>query len=128
MNKKPLIYIGGPYTRGDVALNVRSNLAVYMRLLDEGVVVPIAPLFTHFAHLMFPRDYEVWMSHDFDLINHCDAMLATKAEESSLGYVQAESSGMNREIAHCESIGVPVFYSVDDLYRHCAAIASRQAS
>ena len=116
VNRKPLVYLAAPYTKGDVAVNVHSQMRVFMELLDDGIVIPDAPLFSHFAHLMFPRHYETWIRFDLERLEHCDACLRLDATHEGMGYVQAASSGADNEVTFCHEINVPVFYTKKDLY------------
>ena len=61
------VYIASPYTKGDVAVNVKVQIDAYVELLDYGLT-PFMPLHTHFIHMAHPRDYEVWMRIDFEWI------------------------------------------------------------
>ena len=114
---KPWIYIASPYTRGDVALNVRTQMLAFDRLIDMGVV-PIAPLLSHFQHLLSPRPYQTWIDHDLELIQRCDACLRLDAEhEFAPGdvYRETQSPGADNEVAEFNRLGRPVFRSFDDL-------------
>jgi len=53
--KKLVIYIASPYTSGDVAMNTHFQCKVFDELLSDGRVIPIAPLWSHFQHTVFPR-------------------------------------------------------------------------
>jgi len=114
---KPLVYIACPYTKGNQALNVRASIEQYMRMLIDDVVIPINPLFSHFAEMLYPKPYEFWLKHDFDLIRKCDALLRINATYAPIGYQQCESDGCNREIQLCQDIDIPVFYYKEELYR-----------
>lgn len=114
---KPLVYISSPYTKGDQALNARFQCKIWDLLARSGLVVPIAPLWSHFQHTVFPRPYEFWLEYDLDLIRSADfaACLRLDAECPGLGYVQRESSGADKEVALFKELDIPVFYSVPDL-------------
>jgi hypothetical protein len=114
---KPIIYIASPYTKGDPAINTRFQCEVFDRLLTDGKVTPIAPLWSHFQHLIFPRPYEDWTAYDLEIVQVCNACLRLNAEHSPMEYRVTESSGADGEEAEFEAMGRPVFYSIEDLYR-----------
>jgi hypothetical protein len=71
---KPWVYIASPYTKGDVAINVRTQMEAFDTLLTFGVV-PIAPLYSHYQHIFLPRPYQDWIDLDIEVIQRCDACL-----------------------------------------------------
>ncbi len=114
--KKPIIYIASPYTNGDPAINVRFQCRIFNQLLSEGRVWPIAPLWTHFQHILFPRPYEDWLKYDKALLPLYDGCLRLNAEEPELNYVEERSSGADGEVEAFKLMGKPVFYSIESLY------------
>jgi hypothetical protein len=115
-NHKPLIYIASPYTKGDVAINTRFQCEVFDELLTDGIVLPFAPLWSHFQHTVFPRHYQDWIDYDLALIPRFDACLRLKATYELLAYVQNASSGADGEVDLFLELGKPVFYSKESLY------------
>lgn len=115
---KPWVYIASAYTKGDPGINVLFQLKAWNELLDMGVV-PIAPLWSHFQHVYFPRPYEDWVAYDNEIIARCDALLRLDAEWPVGGgrYFQHESPGADAEVALALSLGKPVCYSVVELCR-----------
>jgi hypothetical protein len=113
---KPIVYISSPYSKGDPCINTFAHVQMFNRLLDDGVVVPIAPLVSHFLHTMHPRAYEDWLQYDLELIRVADACLRINASHDKLQYRQTESSGADRECERCLKLGIPVFYDVPSLY------------
>ena len=95
--KPKVIYVAGPYTGGDVAINVKAAMLYGSRLIDEGHT-PIIPHLTHFLHLMEPRHYEDWLDYDFRLLEMCDI----------LHRLPGRSPGADREVAHAKSLGLEV--------------------
>lgn len=114
--KKPIIYIASPYTNGDPAINVRFQCRIFDQLLSDGRVWPIAPLWTHFQHTLFPRPYEDWLEYDKALLHLYDGCLRLNAEESALNYKEEDSSGADCEVEAFQLMGKPVFYSIESLY------------
>lgn len=113
---KPLVYIASAYTKGDPAINTRFQCEVFDRMLTDGIVTPYAPLVSHFQHTIFPRPYQDWIRYDEDMVARMDACVRLTATYAPIGYEMATSSGADGEVALCQSLGIPVFYSIDDLY------------
>ena len=105
MSKKQVrVYVAGPYSKGDVAVNVRNAILVANRLRDAGFA-PFLPHLTHFWHLVVPRPYEDWLDLDNQFIPFCDALLR----------IPGESSGADKEVALARSLDIPVFYTQETL-------------
>jgi hypothetical protein len=112
---KPFVYIASPYTKGDPCINARFQCETFDQLLGDGLVLPYAPLISHFQHTMFPRPYHDWVQYDLDIIPRFDACLRLDAVGPN-GYAESRSSGADGEVALFKQLGKPVFYSVADLY------------
>lgn len=112
---KPIVYIASPYTAGDPALNVRFQCEVFDHLLTHGRCVPIAPLWCHFQHVLFPRPYEDWIAHDLELVRVCDACVRLEAVCERVGYREGRSPGADGEVDRFRAMGKPVFYSLAEL-------------
>lgn len=97
------IYIASPYTKGDVAINVRQSVLVADELAATGFV-PFAPLLFHFWHLISPQPYEFWTRMDMAWIDKCDAALR----------LPGDSSGADAEIARARDIGLPVYFGMEE--------------
>ena len=52
--RKIRVYIASPYTKGDMAINVRTSFEMASVIRNYGMM-PIAPLRSHFEHMMFPK-------------------------------------------------------------------------
>ncbi len=113
---KPIVYIASPYTRGDVAVNTHFQCQVFNQLMDEGKVWPVAPLWSHFQHTIFPRPYQDWIDYDKALLKLYDACLRVNPNYPYLNYSETQSSGADGEVAYFNSVGKPVFYSIEELY------------
>ena len=115
---KPVIYIASPYTRGDVAINTRAQMAAFNELMNDGIVWPFVPLWSHFQHILFPRRYQDWIDYDLALLPRFDACLRLDAtyEGNGVSYRQEESSGADGEVDAFTRLGRPVFYHKTDLY------------
>jgi hypothetical protein len=115
--RKPIVYIASPYTGGDVAMNTHFQCKVFDTLLGDGKVTPIAPLWSHFQHTLFPRPYGDWIAYDQALLHLYDACLRLNAAIPMLGYQQSDSKGADAEVATFEKLGRPIFFAIADLYR-----------
>jgi hypothetical protein len=127
MSGKPWVYIASPYTKGDCAINVRTQMEAFDQLLSLGVV-PIAPLYSHFQHMFLPRPYRDWIDLDLELIQRCDACLRlTASHEYADGttYEQSQSSGADGEVAEFKRLGNPYFYSLQGVVKW---LAGREAT
>jgi len=98
-------YVAGPYTKGDVALNVKEAVRASDRLLKLGYA-PYCPHLTHFWHMLFEHDYQTWLDLDNEWVTCCDVLLR----------IPGDSSGADKEVALAESLGIPVFFSVEELF------------
>ena len=101
------VYIASPYTKGDIALNVRKSLDVSDDLIQEGFA-PFTPLLSHFQHIVHPRSYDEWMKLDLEWVSVCDCLLR----------LEGESSGADIEVQKAKLLQIPVFYSFEELYRY----------
>lgn len=115
--RKPTVYIASPYTRGDVAANTHFQCKTFDQLLSDGRVLPVAPLWSHFQHLLYPRPYEDWIRYDQEMLPLYDSCLRLAAEIPDMNYSQLESTGADAEVKTFLQLGKPVFYSIADLYQ-----------
>ena len=74
-------------------------------LLIQMGIAPYVPHLSHFQHMMWPHDYEVWMAVGLAWLRTCDAILR----------LPGESPGADREVEVARILEIPVFYSVDKL-------------
>lgn len=100
-----LIYIAGPYTKPDPTINTREAVLLGAHIRDAYKVLTFVPHFSHFEHLLQPRDYEYWMQLDFDWLRRCDALYR----------MPGESSGADREVQEASLAGIPVFFNMNEL-------------
>jgi hypothetical protein len=114
--EKRIVYIASPYSKGDPAINTHFQCKTFDRLLSDGKVIPVAPLWTHFQHLLFPRPYKDWVEYDLSLLHLYDACLRLSVTIEALEYLQSESSGADGEVSAFKRMGRPIFYSITDLY------------
>lgn len=100
--KNKRVYIAGPYTQGDVAVNVANAIQAGAVLMNHGIR-PFVPHLSHFAHMMFPRPYEDWIYQDLEWLRCCGALLR----------LPGESPGADVEVAHARKWEIPVYTSMD---------------
>ena len=100
------VYIAGPYTKGDVAQNVRDAVFAADRLSRAGYA-PFIPHLTHFWHLLCPHDWEFWYEQDLHWLEVCDCVLR----------LPGESVGANREVRRARELGMPVYWAVETMIR-----------
>ena len=99
------IYIASAYTGGDIAVNVRNVILVADELVKRGYV-PYIPHLTHFWHLISPHDYEFWLEYDNSFIDHW---------AQGLLRLDNESTGADREVERAQKLGIPIYYSLEDI-------------
>ena len=101
---RPVIYIAGPYSKGDVAINVKMAMKMANTLIDKGYS-PICPHLSHFLHMQSPKPYETWLSVDDAQVLKCDALLR----------IPGESSGADKEVDLAIENEIPVFLQIKHL-------------
>lgn len=100
------VYIASPYTKGDVAINVKAQIDCADKLMGLGFA-PFAPLYSHFQHMVHPRPYEDWIKVDMEWVLVCDCLLR----------LPGESSGADDEVEFAIQNKKPVFYSTRTLVK-----------
>ena len=99
------IYIASPYTKGDVAVNVKAQIDCADKLMDLGFA-PFVPLYSHFQHMAHPRLYTDWVEIDKEWVLVCDCLLR----------LPGESRGADDEVDLARKNGIPVYYDINILY------------
>ncbi len=100
------VYIASPYTLGDIAVNVKVQIDMADKLMDNEFA-PFVPLYSHFQHMIHPRPYQDWIKIDLEWVKVCDCVLR----------LPGESSGADGEVKFAEELNIPVFYSLEELYK-----------
>lgn len=98
------VYVAGPYTRGDVAVNVGRACAAALDLMEAGFAAFCPHLF-HFLHLLRPQPYEFWIAQDLEWLDACDCILR----------LPGPSSGADGEVEVAREMEIPVFGSVEQV-------------
>lgn len=107
MKKNIFVYIASPYSKGDIAINVKRQIDCFNELMDIGFL-PFAPLWSHFQHMVHPRPYQDWIEMDLAWVEKCDVLLR----------LDGESPGADGEVAFAKEKNIPVFYNIPDLLTH----------
>lgn len=103
------VYIAGPYTKGDVAINVRNAILIADAVYQLGYH-PYIPHLTHFWHMLCPKEYEQWLAVDLIWLRECDVVLR----------VPGESNGADKEVEAALEMGMLVFYSLEELKEYAS--------
>ena len=104
---RPRIYVAGPLSNGDEAMNIRAAIDVAEKIIELGGI-PFVPHLTWFWHFYSPRlfTYRFWVEvFDFAWLDTCHAMYR----------IAGESHGSDLEEAHCKECGIPVFTDLTEL-------------
>lgn len=101
------IYVAGPYTKGDIAKNVRDAILMGNTLRAMGFT-PFVPHLTHFWHMLISHDIDYWYEYDMEWLGKCDALFR----------LPGESTGADAEEARAQELGIPVFHDLHEL-RKC---------
>src|SRR3990167_2930488 len=73
------VYVAGPYSGGDIILNIRAAIRAASRIMDAGHA-PFCPHLTGIWHLVSPKEYEQWLAYDFEWIRACEALVRLPGE------------------------------------------------
>lgn len=100
------VFIAGPYTLGDVAMNVRRACSCAEEVRRRGHL-PFVPHLFHLWHLLSPHEYEYWTAMDDEWLAACDAIIR----------LPGKSPGADREIALARMLGIEIVESIETLPR-----------
>lgn len=98
------VYVAGPYTQGNVTMNVRAAIKVADALAVLGHT-PYIPHLTHFWDLISPKPYDWWLRYDAVWLQECDVLLR----------LPGESNGADLEMKLAEERHMPVVRSIIEL-------------
>lgn len=123
---KPVVYIASPYSKGDQSRNAEFQFKVMHQMLDDGLVIPFPPLFSHYAHVYRNRPYQDWVDYDNAMIDRgmFDCCLRLNVDDGD--YHVSKSPGADAEVELFTRIGLPVFYSIRELYTTINTIRQNQ--
>lgn len=97
------VYVAGPYTKGDVAENVKKAIESGDILLHCGYA-PYIPHLNHFWHFLKPHSYDDWMALDVEWLMACSALIR----------LAGESKGADLEVELAQKLHIPVYYGVSE--------------
>lgn len=100
------VYLASPYTLGDVAVNIKTQMDVANELISLGFA-PFVPLYSHFQHMAHPRPYGDWLKLDLEWLSVCDCLLAFLVNRKA----------PDSEVEFAKLCGMPVFYSLEELIK-----------
>jgi hypothetical protein len=98
------VYVAGPLSNGDREVNVHNAEAAGVELLKMGC----APYVPHLWWYVDPDDslgYDVWTEMDLAWVEASHALLR----------LPGKSNGVRREVRRARQLGIPVFYSVEEI-------------
>jgi hypothetical protein len=96
MSKNLLVYVAGPYSKGDIDQNVANAIKVGDAIVDMGHT-PYIPHLSHYWHKQCPRPYEFWLEYDVVWMYKCDVLVR----------MSGDSSGADKEVALFRASGKP---------------------
>lgn len=98
------VYIAGPITLGDQAVNVANAIKAADKLLERGHV-PFVPHLSWFWHFQSPKENFEWYAYDTTWLQMCDCVLR----------LPGESNGADREVELADFLNIPVFIDIDEI-------------
>jgi hypothetical protein len=101
---KPRVYVAGPYSSGDPQTNTDLAIDVGDAIADLGAD-PFIPHLSHYREARHARPYTFWIEEDLRWLRVCDALYR----------MDGASKGADGEVAEAHRLGIPVFYSLDEL-------------
>ena len=98
MQRRTRVYVAGPISQGDEAVNVAVGMSFCDLLFDLGYS-PFNPFLSSHWHEMTPRTWEEWLDYDKPWLLASDAVLR----------LPGPSKGADLEEEWARSEGIPVF-------------------
>ena len=106
------VYIAGPLSRGDRITNLAQGLQAYRTLMLHG----FAPFCPHFSCLM------PWFMDSVTHRDWLDADLPWVAASDAILRLPGDSVGADEEVEHARSLGLPIFYDINDLLEELSPV------
>lgn len=106
------VYCAGSYSAPDV-ISVLDNMRRGMQLGYEVITngfAPFVPWFDYHFSLIGPMELQEYLDYSMAWLEASDAVLLVPGWE--------ESKGTKKEIDRARALGIPVFYSMDQLKAH----------
>lgn len=105
-DKRPLVYVAGPYVRPDCVENTHKAIKVGHELQESGLVTTHVPHVTLLSHIVVPLPEDHWYAYDIALLARCDALYR----------MAGASTGADREVEYAIEHGIPVFALAGELF------------
>jgi len=99
-----IIYIAAPYEKGDIAVNVHNVIKVADAIVEKGHT-PFIPHLSLVWDFISPKPRSFWLEYDREFLPLCDCLLR----------LDGESPGADKEVELAKSLGIPIYYSVDEI-------------
>jgi len=94
-----LVYVSGPYTKGNPLEHVRRAIIVAEWYRRKGWAVALPHLSIQWE-IMFPLSWEEWLAQDLALVERCDRVIR----------LPGISQGADLEVAHAKKLDIEVHY------------------
>lgn len=98
------IYIAGPYTKGDVIINIRRAIDAAEEISKKGHT-PFIPHLTAYWHLIYPHELEFWYNYDNEWLKSCDALYR----------IPGVSAGANMEVDLARKLGLIIYWKLEEI-------------
>lgn len=92
------VYLAGPYKNGVQGENARRSVIIADRLMGDGILV-FNPLLSHWHAKYSGRQGEWWYAYDLKWLERCEYLI----------YLPGPSKGVELEIRHAVTMGIPVY-------------------
>jgi hypothetical protein len=92
---RPVVYVSGPYTTGDTAVNVARAIEAAEMLWKAGYA-PIVPHLSFLWQMRYPHTWDEWITLDLAILDKCDCIYR----------VPGESKGADIEMAFAKENGI----------------------
>lgn len=111
VTSKAMVFIGSPFSQPSVTHNVNRAAMEYDWLWQthKDRVIPVSMVVSSaYQDMIVPRGYDEWLDLCIDMMKRCDIYYA----------LPGKSSGMEKEIAICNVMGIPVVRSREELEKY----------
>lgn len=120
MKLRRRVYIAGPIVKGDLRNNIeQANVAAFALMAAD--IAPLCPHWSCFSgYISRNADGEYWakaevLPRESPIHYWYDTDLAWVAASEALLRLPGEGTGSDKEVAFALSLGIPVFYSAEDV-------------
>lgn len=119
MSAKPFVYLASPYTKGCPSINASYHAEIYRRMILDDVVVPYAPLLSHYIPGQEAVPYDRWLESQISVLKRCDALFTFNIFVKHMDdeYECIESFGRDKEVSVAKELRKPVFEDIKRLYQ-----------